>query len=296
MAYCVRLKLRVLAIALGAADTIPRMRRALTIFITLLACIACETAPKATLGGAQAAYRAGNYAESLRLARMVAAATAGVEHDDASYLIGVSLLAESDPLAAAAPLREASRSADPILRAQALVSLGSALIALGEYADAGRAYAEAADLFDGAPSERAHVTAARCFARAGLVVESKRESGDAAEPDRVAIGNGFGSGSELGAAVSEQPVVPVAVAAAPEREGFTIQSGAFRDRAKADAIARGLSPSAKRCGLTEPIVLPRVAKDGRALYAVQVGSFVTRAQASTALAQLKVPGATVVER
>ncbi len=279
-----------------AVDTIPLMRRPLTIFFATLAISACETTPKASLEGAQSAYRAGNYQESLRLARAFQGTASGIRRDDAAYIIGLSLLAQDDPLSAIDPLREATCSVDPALRAEALVSLGTAMIALEEYEDAARAYAQAAGVLDGAPSQRAHATAARCFARAGLTVESAREARDSAGAQRFANGNGFGSTPVVPVAAVPQSAPPAPESVVPQREGFTIQSGAFRDHSKAEAIAKGLLASAKRCGFGEPEVVGRTAKDGRPLFAVQIGVFSSRSDATLAMARLKSPGATVVER
>ncbi len=216
----------------------------------------------------------------------------GVARDEASYLEGLSLLRQAQPQAALAPLRAASNSVDQQLAANASISLGSACIALEEFGDAGRAYATAADLLDGEDSTRAHATAARCFARAGLSVESAREHADAGAPEResaamppaVVAGNGFGE-------------VPLAVVPPkPIRLPFALQAGAFRDRSKAESIARGLSSNAKHLGLAAPEVVQRVAKDGSVLFAVQVGEFLSRADAIVARAKLKTVGATVVER
>ena len=264
-----------------------------------------KTKPKATLEGAQSAYRTGNYAESLRLAKEFGANASGVARDDASYLEGLSLLRQDEPAAAKAPLRDAASSIDAVLAAEALVSLGSAMIALEEYDDAARAYARAAELLEGEEAQRAHATAARCFARAGLAVESARESLDANSQDATAVAtkalelaspaapssNIVGNGFE-----AEESPHPQSISDVAPRTGYTIQSGAFRDRAKAESIARSLRASAKRCGLPVPGVTPRVAKDGSALFAVQVGVFASHAEATTAMTRLKSAGATVVER
>ena len=268
------------------------MQRPLLCVISCLALVACETTPKSSLSGAQNAYRAASYSESLRMAKDCVLHSTGIARDEASYLEGLSLLRQAQPQASLAPLRAASNSVDQQLAANASISLGSACIALEEFGDAGRAYATAADLLDGEESNRAHATAARCFARAGLSVESAREHADAGAPEResavvpptVVAGNGFGE-------------VPLTVVPpTPIRLPFALQAGAFRDRSKAESIARGLSSNAKRLGLAAPEVVQRVAKDGSVLFAVQVGEFLSRADAIVARTKLKTVGATVVER
>ncbi len=269
------------------------MQRPLLCVISCLALVACETTPKSSLSGAQNAYRAARYSESLRMAKDCVLHSTGVARDEATYIEGLSLLRQAQPQAAVLPLRAASNSVDQQLAADASISLGSACIALEQFGDAGRAYATAADLLDGEESNRAHATAARCFARAGLSVESAREHADARAPERegdalpsaVVAGNGFG---ELPLAVLP-PSLPI-------RLPFALQAGAFRDRSKAESIARGLASNAKRLGIAAPEVVPRVAKDGSVLFAVQVGEFSSRADAIAARTKLKTVGATVVER
>jgi septal ring-binding cell division protein DamX len=92
--------------------------------------------------------------------------------------------------------------------------------------------------------------------------------------------------SNTGQAPSARATTGVGSIAAPDSVGFTLQVGAFNDRARAKRAAEEAESLSKKESLGRVRVLPRRDAHGQPMYLVQVGWWVTRTEAAAARSKI----------
>lgn len=88
------------------------------------------------------------------------------------------------------------------------------------------------------------------------------------------------------------PAAPATSASGP----FTIQLAAFADQARAAQHVKSAKAAAQKAGIPSPQVVPVTDATGRTLYAVRLGSYVSRTEASQQLSRLGLTGIVVSAR
>lgn len=217
-------------------------RLAFLLFASSVLAAGCASPPASTAATeAEAAYRRGDFAAAERLARPAEESGRGLEREEAAYIAGLSAAKLGDLERASRDLRIAAASSDQDLAARAHASLGSVERARGEEAASRQAYRQAVDSPDPSVADRA-----------------QRLSG---------------GGSGTGGASATSPSGP--------SSGFVVQAGAFSTQDAARQRAASLADTARRAGLGEPRVVPIRDRNGRTLWAVQIGAFADRRQAGS---------------
>ncbi len=235
-------------------------RRLGAAFLLLLSFTGCESTPRTgTVAEARHHYDQGHFLASERAAAdAMVAANDPAQREQAAYLAGLSAYQTGHFDDAERYLLVADDSADSILAARARAMRG--LIELHRQRPR-----EAADLLRQAASrlEAEEAERARSFARLA--------------DERAAAPNSLGSGPtpDLGGSEVRAPAPPPAAAAA-----YTLQLGAFRERDRAERLARDASSMARRHGLEPVRIIASTDGSGRALYLVQMGRFSTEAAAT----------------
>ncbi|MCE2881669.1 MAG: SPOR domain-containing protein [Planctomycetaceae bacterium] len=277
---------------------------------------ACTPKPEASLANATSAYGRRDYAKAAEQAALAAQTSDGLARAKARYLEGLALLQLGRFDAAADSLRLATDAADRRLAADARVSLGTAEIRRGNYELAAEAYKRAAVVLEGDDARRAHSIAARCFDHAGLTRAAEEERVLAGEPRVLVAAPPRETVREQDRplpkppAVAARPAEPAPPAVEPAKPSsstsrivngieiepihFSIQAGAFKERASAEQVARTLreKDAAKKLGAPRIVEKER---NGSTLFVVQIGDFPNRAVAGKAVLTLGI-GTYTVER
>lgn len=261
--------------------------RAMTLFVLLPTLLAggCAANSAGDLSEATRAYAAAEYGRSLLLSRTMADSLTGAARGQARYLEGLSLMKLERYEEAVAALESASSAPDRTLAARARVSLGTALIARGDFAAAAEAYRRASLLLDGEEKDRARSIEARCRAIAGRAPSAASAAVASAEPAAVVVEG-----------PPERPVVRDSSGREANVVRFAIQCGAYRERSRAVEQSAKLRASVFARGLAAPRIIEKTLEDGSAVFAVQFGDFPDRAVAGAALLSFPKSGFTVERR
>lgn len=213
------------------------------------------------LDQALADYDAGHYSMAHRRAMRAWRDASGVERDQAAYIAGLSALQHDDLEEAELRLSIAARSHDRQLAGRARAGLGMVHTQRGRSRDAGRFYAEAADLLDGDEAREAR----RLAKEAGY---------DSSDPDRVQVWRAR-AGDRSDDASSRQTT-----------GRFALQIGVFSQADNAEEAVRRAREIARKSGHGPVRLVEQADARGRVFYRVQFGEFDNRHEASTARHQI----------
>ncbi len=172
--------------------------------------------------------------------------------------------------------REAEQSSHGLEREEAAYIAGLGAAKLGDLDKAARNLQIAAGSADtdlAALRQRVARRGRAARGEAGASQQAFRRATASPDPwiaDRAERLAGSGSGAR-GAASPSGPA-----------SGFVVQAGAFSTEQAARGRASALGSTVRQAGFGEPRVVRILAKDGRSLWAVQIGAFVDRRQAGAA--------------
>jgi tetratricopeptide (TPR) repeat protein len=213
----------------------------------------CEGAPKAArLDSAIGSYERGDLDVGFEQATEIMDATRGADREQAAYVAALCAYGMGDLDEAELRLRILQDASDPALAARAEASLGLVRMRQGRYG-------EAATHFDTAES--------------GLEGDDARQARD------------FGHLARHYAVTGRTDWSPRSQPLAATNGNFTLQAGAFRERSRADVVARQYQTIANREGLgSVRVVKSRERRE--TLYLVQMGRFQTRQEAARLRGQI----------
>jgi len=216
-----------------------------------------------TQRNAAASYEQGQYERALRQAEIEARRASGLRRDEAYYLAGLSAYRLGRGEQAIDHLARATRSRDDTLAAEAHATLG--LIHAGRRNDttARRHLQAAVDDLRGPDRAQVHYQLGRIDQRAGRWASAR---------SHLSIALSLSDDAHFRRVIRQHMAA----------EGFTLQFGAYSDRARARRQAADLRRTAQRLRTAYPEVVPSVTESGRTLYLVQMGRFTTEAQARRA--------------
>lgn len=239
------------------------------VFLALLTTLfvsGCESVPSTTsLNLAQRDYQAGRFESAHRNALKALQTPNNTDRYKAAYLAGLSSYQLGNLDQADQHLLLALKATNSQTQARTKAMLGTIRLDQQRPLDAANLFKDAALALKGTDARQAAHRAALAFQQAGDETQAEtwfaRASGDL-----------FG-----------QTYAPVR---APEMAEFTLQVGAFRERARAQNAADNAAELAKDIDIGTVRVIPRTNDRGQELYIVQVGQFATRQEASRAKAKL----------
>lgn len=224
---------------------------------------------------AQTHYQRGDYARAQTTAARAAATAGGTQRDLAHYMAGMSAYKLNNYPTAARYLSVAVNSRDESLAADARSTLGLIYSAQGRYDAAANMLLRSADLHTGEDRANAYFYAGTAQQKLGRWPQARTSLLLARRSTRDA---------SLVRQIDQHLAVT----------GYTIQVGAFANRANADNAARVYAGKASRAGLGSVLVSPSTSSQGRVVNLVQVGRYATFNAASTARARLGDRGAVIV--
>ena len=211
-------------------------------------------------------YNAKRYADALTVAEQDARTLKGRDKEVAQLTAGLSAYALSQPTLAKHHLDSLTGSADPQIAGRAEAVLGQIAEKAGNKAYAADLFKRASAHLDGDDSARAAVRAGNSLAKLNKPVEAQTQYRNAAaQADSLAIKQ---TATKLG-----QP------------GPFTIQVGAFTNKAGADKKAAQMRAASMKAGLGTPRIMPDNI-NGKPGYSVQVGMFPTRPAAESGKTRL----------
>ena len=250
----------------------PRGAALATLLAIAVFALGCASGPGPGASSGQGSYRdhyeAGRYQLALASARATAGQPGGTS--EAALVAGLSAEAMRDDATARLWLQPIARgNGDLSPRARA----GLALIELrtGDPATAARELESVSLLLGGHDGREAARVAAEAYERAGRTSDAdrlRRRSAGMLEPGRVGE-PGYASGS------------------------FTLQVGAYSTRSRANQRSTEVASASRSAGLGEPRV-EFASRGGQALYLVQIGRFMSEADAQRAQRSLGI--STIVAR
>lgn len=217
---------------------------------------------------ALAAFEAGDYAEAQRMATSDAERASGRKKDEAALIAGMSARAlkrDSDAEHWLRPLTTNSRHAD--IAGTASAELGLLL------ADNGR-HQEAIDLLETSARRLGGDEAARALFQAG---ESYNAMG---RPELAKIA------WRRALRDVKDPALRGTIESRLSLSGYTVQLGAFADRANASKTAESARAMTQRLNIDPPRIVERTAPNGRRLFVVQAGVFPSKQEAEAAKSRL----------
>jgi len=237
---------------------------------SLSAVLGCANTPspqaKELLTGGSQAFSRGDYAVAVeKTDAFLRDNSAKIGADEAYFIRGLAKYNLKDLPGARSDLNEAlNRTKLKQVRVQSLVALGDIAWDLDDMALAERHYRQALDdIEDGkAPSDHARY-------RLGCVLQ-RRGAWDDADLQFSRVVHFFGT-SELGKQAARRS----------RCRAWTVQAGAYRDKARADLAAKSLQAQ------NLPAKVEALAEDGNLLYVLQVGRYVQYEQAVAAMPAVK---------
>jgi len=202
------------------------------------------------------AYDQGDYAQAYRIGASVAQRGEVSQRDLAAYIAGLSARQLGDTSNATSYLKQASRSFDRDLAADASATLGTLLAEQGNFSDAARYLLRAAELYRGEDRARAYFHAAIAQQKLGRWPQARTN---------LILARGSSSDPAFWQQVSQQLNVT----------GYTIQTGAFRSADNAQNAAQDAAQRASVIGLAGPRMVSATNERGLSVTLVQVGEFAT---------------------
>ena len=216
---------------------------------------------------AQTHYQRGDYARAQTAAARAAATAGGTQRDLAHYMAGMSAYRLNNYPTAARYLSVAVNSRDRSLAADARSTLGLIYAAQGRYAPAADMLLRSADLHTGEDRAQAYFYAGTAQQKLGRWPQARTS---------LILAQRSTRDQGLLKQVNQHLAVT----------GYTIQVGAFANRANADNAARTYAGKASRAGLGRVLVTPSTDSRGHVVNLVQVGRYATFNAANTARTRL----------
>lgn len=211
-------------------------------------------------------YNEGQFAEALREGEQGAQTASPPESERAALVAGMSAYELKRYADAQRWLRTASLSADATIAGRASATLGLVQVAQDRYSTAAIDLSAAGRRLEGDEAARAHYFAGECYSILGRLDAAKRSYEQA---------RGLAQDSALRARIGTRL----------NASGYTLQLGAFSNRANADkALAAGAARAAK-AGLPTPATTATPDVTGRTIYLVQTGRFTSKEEAIAARAR-----------
>ncbi len=237
----------------------------------------CAGTSSGSAGGYLESFQSGRYEAALREAQGVHARSTGVERARAALIAGQSLHALGRDT-------ESTRWLQPLASHQDDAIAGTALATLGLIAASQARHGSAAAQLSAAARRLSGDDAARAAMYAGDSYRAVNDARRAAEC------------YELAAAKAASPALKREIAERTAGRTYSIQLGAFVQRAAADRTASGARAVAARAGLATPRIEPTTDASGRTLFAVRIGEFASRPVAEQALARSGLRGTVIAVR
>lgn len=206
-------------------------------------------------------YEAGQYAEALREAEQRAQTAQPPERDRAALIAGMSAYELRRYPEAERWLRPLTHSATPEVAAKAGATMGLIQVSRERYSAAAIDFSSAARRMTGDEAARAWFFAGECYSIMGRLDQAEDAYGKAR-------------------ALAQDSGVRTRVDNRMKAGSYTLQLGAFANRANADrALALG-AQRASRAGLPAPVIVATPDVTGRTIFLVQVGRYGSRDEAS----------------
>ena len=248
--------------------------------VVTIAVAGCQQGQKLGLvadpGEASAAYERGDFTEAFDKGKSVARYGERVNRPVAAYIAGMSARRLGDDANALRFLRQAATTTgDTDLAADAWATLGILYSERGEYSNAAHALLRAAERYTGEDQARAYFHAA--------IAQQKLGRWPQARTNLI-----------LARAQSDEPGFWQRVTEQLNVTGYTIQTGAFRERANARRAAEDLARRARTLGLPQPRLVDSTDTRGSRVTLVQVGEFATFASARATRDRLGAIAAVIV--
>lgn len=240
---------------------------------SITGCATLSDSPQ--LKQASAAYRQGNYQRSYALASSLARGDFGSGADRAAYLAGLSAehLGHSDD--AGFYLRQAARSDNKPLAGDAAAALGLLYAKEGRYQASVNALRQAANQLRGENQAHAYFYEAVSQQKLGFWAQARVN---------LVIARSKTNSATLRRQIDQQLAVT----------GYTVQTGAFADRAHAKKAAQTLAKEAENLQIGLPRLVSSTSPSGDHLTLVQIGQFSSFDSANHARHELRDDQAIVV--
>lgn len=224
---------------------------------------------------AQTHFQRGDYARAQTAAARAAATAGGTQRDLAHYMAGMSAYHLNNYETATRYLAVAANSRDQAMAADARSTLGLVYSSQGRYADAAQMLLGSANLHTGEDRAQAYFYAG--------VAQQKLGRWPQARTSLI-----------LAQRATRDPALRSQINQHLAVTGYTIQVGAFANRANADNAARAYTAKSASAGLGTVLVTPSTDSRGRAVSLVQVGRYATFNAANTARTRLGDASAVIV--
>jgi tetratricopeptide (TPR) repeat protein len=237
--------------------------------------IGCNEASKATSSDMMRYYEARQYRQARAAARDVADGSVGRQRDEARYIAGLSAYRLGKSNEALVDLEPLVRHADDELAGNAAATAGLIHIDAGRDDEALRVLRIASEKLSGNDRGRVYHYIGQIHQRAGRWAEARTA---------MSLALSYARDPNLRQAIREQMNV----------SAFTLQFGAYQNASTANTRLRQVAPlvTARRIGAA--VIAPSITTEGKRLYLVQAGRFVTHDQASAARSRLRINDAIIV--
>lgn len=211
-------------------------------------------------------YNAGRYTLAQRQAADRASKPGG-DRDQAALIAGLSAHAAGDHAEARRWLEPLVDHADSSRSGRAAAALGLIHFERGQHRRAAALLAEAASKLTGEDAARAGFHAGEAYSALGRTDAARLQY-------------------NLALSTAEDPDLRSVLTDRLDRNAYTIQLGAFSNRANARRTARRYAPVARDLGLGRPVIRAQRAPRRRTLYLVQVGQFKQKDAATVARSRI----------
>lgn len=256
----------------------PRLITALMLALGLLGTFmlgACAAQPSLTY---QQAYDQRNYAQALKMASDAAEkpGASETERERALLIAGMSAQALNQPASARKYLNPLRTSANPDIAGRATTSLGLLAAQQGDNRAAGQLLSSGAKKLDGDDAAMAKLHAGAAFERMGMHELAMQQ-----------YAAGIGE--------TTNPALRTMLESRNKPTSYYVQTGAFSTRKAAEQAASTQLRTVVKKGERAPIVVENK-REGRVLYAIQIGPYPSRDLANGALARLGGKGTVIARR
>lgn len=212
-------------------------------------------------------YHQGQYPEALREGEQVAQSAKPPENDKAALVAGMSAYELKKYTEAERWLRSASRSSDFQIAGRASATMGLVNVARERYSPAAIDFSAAGRRLQGDEASRAHFLAGECYSILGRLDAAQRSYDQAKS-------------------LAQDPALRSRIGNRQNVSGYTLQLGAFSNRANADRTVEVGGQRASKAGLSAPNIIATPDATGRTIYLVQVGKFTSKEEAAVAKSKL----------
>ncbi|MBL0871430.1 MAG: SPOR domain-containing protein [Phycisphaerales bacterium] len=228
----------------------------------------------ATLEEATNAYIQGRFQESYAKAEKVADDNSGIVKDRAALIAGQSAHALGNRVAAERWLRPLTTHGNDEINGNANATLGLSAFNQRQWALASVMLSAAATRLSGDDAARSAMYAGDSFEQLGQTIKA-----------RSMYQRALQTAADAGLKRSIQDRLV--------QGPYTIQLGAFSSRTSADQTARAAASKARAAALPAPVIVVTNAGPGNQLFAVQVGTFASRAAAESARVRSRLDGVVI---